>query len=108
MLGEVLYILCGKLQNGLLDATAHQEAIESLRDQMSAILPPPNGEVALVMRAEEIRSGYGCSRSSDGLYIALAEALTSTGPVELLTFDTGIVNQAARNAPTVTVNLLST
>lgn len=106
ILGEVLYILCGKLQSGLLDATTHQEAIENLRDQMNAILPPPHGEVSLVMRAEEIRNGYGCSRSADGLYIALAEALTQTGPVELLTFDSGIVNQAARNAPTVKVNLL--
>lgn len=106
ILGEVPYILCGKLQSGLLDATAHQEAIENLRDQMNAILPPPNGEVALVTRAEEIRSGYGCSRSADGLYLALAEALSQNGPVELLTFDSGILNQAARNAPTVKVNLL--
>ena len=106
ILGEVLYILCGKLQNGLLDATAHQEAIENLQDQMNAILAPPSGEAALIARAEEIRSSYGCSRSADGLYIALAEELAQTGAAELLTFDTGIVNQVARNAPTVTVNLL--
>ncbi len=106
ILGEVLYILCGKLQNGRLDATAHQEAIENLQDQMNAILPPPRGEAALIARAEEIRSGYGCSRSADGLYIALAEELAQTGVAELLTFDTGIVNQVARNAQTVTVNLL--
>jgi hypothetical protein len=27
----------------------------------------------LIARAEQIRSGYGCSRSADGIYIALAE-----------------------------------
>ena len=33
------------------------------------------------------RSGYGCSRSSDSLFIALAEELTKTYTVEILTFD---------------------
>jgi predicted nucleic acid-binding protein len=106
ILGEVLYILCGKLQSGLLNATAHREAIENLQDQMKAILPPPRGEASLIARAEEVRSGYGCSRSADGLYIALAEELAQAGAAELLTFDAGFANQIARNAPTVMVNLL--
>ena len=70
---------------------------------MASVLPPPNGEASLIHRAEQIGSGYGCSRSADGLYIALAEELTATRPTILLTFDQGLPNQAAANAPTVTV-----
>jgi len=36
----------------------------------------------------------------------LAEELALSGKVELLTFDKGFLNQSAKNAPTVTVNLL--
>src|SRR5271166_3204870 len=54
------------------------------------------------------RSGYGCSRSADGIYIALAEDLTARGTAELVTFDTGMPNQVAANAPAVTVRLLPT
>jgi predicted nucleic acid-binding protein len=53
------------------------------------------------------RDGYGCSRSSDGLYIALAEELVNTYDTEIVTFDKGFINQAAKNAPTVKVNLLT-
>jgi predicted nucleic acid-binding protein len=73
---------------------------------MSVTFPPPSGDAALIARAEQIRNGYGCSHSADGIYIALAEELSQSGATELLTFDTDLPKQAARNAPTVKVNLL--
>lgn len=106
IVAEVLFILCQKLQNGQLTQTEHTEAIEFLMDYMALIVLPNDGDASLLPRAEEIRSGYGCSRSADGLYIALAEELAQSGTVELLTFDKGTVNQVANNAPSVTVNLL--
>lgn len=73
---------------------------------MAATLTPPGGDISLIDRAKEIQSGYGCSRSADCLYIAFAEELAKTGAAELLTFDKGAVNQVAKHAPTITVNLL--
>ena len=106
IIAEVLYVLCGKQRSGELDPTAYQEAIDSFQDHMKAVLPPPSGDKALIGRAEEIRGGYSCRRSADGIYIALAEELTQTGTTDLLTFDADLPKQAARNAPTVKVNLL--
>ena len=62
----------------------------------------------LIKRATEIQEDYGCSRSADSLYIALAEHLGKQHTVEILTFDSGFKNQIAKNAPTVTLNLLPT
>jgi predicted nucleic acid-binding protein len=58
-------------------------------------------------RAIEIRGTYGCSHSSDCLYIALAEELSQNRITEILTFDKGMKNQIANHAPTVTLNLLT-
>ncbi len=77
IVSEVMYVLCQKLQDGSLTPALY-----------------------------EIRQGYGCSRSSDSLYITLAEELAISANVELLTFDKGFVNQVAKSAPTVKVNLL--
>jgi predicted nucleic acid-binding protein len=68
--------------------------------------PPPGGDVALLLRAEEISSGYSCLHTTDGFYIALAEELAKHGDAEFVTFDKGVVNVAAKNAPTVKINLL--
>jgi len=84
----------------------YEDALKNLQDQMQAILPPPQGDAALIKRATDIRSGYGCSRSTDGLYIALVEELSKTGSAEFLTFDKGAGNQIKKNAPSVTMNLL--
>ena len=73
---------------------------------MQGILPSPRGDASLITRAEEVRSGYGCSRSADGIYIALAEDLSKTGPTKLLTFDQDLENQVKQNAPTVSVHLI--
>jgi predicted nucleic acid-binding protein len=106
IVAEVMFILCQKLQNGQLTETEHAEAIEFLVDYLTLITMPSGGDASLLPRAEEIRLGYGCSRSADGLYIALAEELARSGTAELLTFDKGTVNQVAKNAPSVKVNLL--
>ncbi|MDQ3013891.1 MAG: type II toxin-antitoxin system VapC family toxin [Acidobacteriota bacterium] len=105
---EVLYVLCQKLQGGLLTAAEYEKAVQAFKKQMAAISTPPGGDASLIDRAKEIQSGYGCSRSADCLYIALAEDLAKGGASELLTFDKGTVNQVAKHAPSVKVNLLPT
>lgn len=107
ILAEVLFVLCKKVQNGIIDAATYQKAVEDFNDFMSVIAPPPLGDAALLVRAEQIRSGYSCLHSTDGFYLALAEALTQAGAAEFLTFDQGTVNVAAKNAPTVKVSLLT-
>ncbi len=107
IVAETLYILCGKLQQGLLTTDEHAQAILDFETLMANILPPPGGEVSLVAHAEAIRTGYGCSRSADGIYIALAELLAQNVPAVIVTFDQNMQNHAARNAPTVNVQPLS-
>ena len=107
IVGECLYVLCRKLEvDRTLTPAEHAAAVADLSTYMGMILPPPSGEASLVNRAEQIRSGYGCSRSADAIFIALAEQLAATRPTRLLTFDTGFKNRASRNAPTVDVHEL--
>jgi len=96
IISETLYILCGKLNSGILSPADYMTAVQTFDRTMHSILPPPNGDAALVQR----------SRSADGIYIALAEQLAQTRPTVLLTFDKGLPKQAAMHAPTVTVHLL--
>lgn len=102
---EVMFALCQKLTGELLTGPEYEQAVESFLDYMTIISTRDDG-TDLVKRAIEIREGYGCSRSSDGLYIALAEDLAKTRTVELFTLDRGMVNQAAKNAPSVVVKVL--
>ena len=105
---ETLYALCQKYQSGLLTAVEHDAAVTTFEVLMGIIQPPPGGDASLVRRAFEIGDSYGCSRSADAMYIALAEELTLTQATVLLTFDQGVPNQASKNAPTVTVQVLTT
>lgn len=107
LISETLFALCRKLQNAILTPQQHARAIQHLLIRMQGILPPPNGDAALIERAEQTRGSYGCSRSADGLYIALAEELTRTRPTELVTFDQAMPAHAAAAAPSVTVRLLT-
>lgn len=107
IVGESLYALRRKLTDGVLNATEHALSVQSLRVRMTAILPPPGGEASLVLRADQIRAGYGYSRSADALYIALAEELSQTYTTRMLTFDQGLPKQAAHHAPHVNVHLLT-
>ena len=88
-----------------MTAAEYEQAIESFLDYMT-IIATPDDETSLVNRAVEIRKSYGCSCSSDSLYIALAEDLEKSRIVELFTLDKGMTNQAAKNAPTVTIKVL--
>src|SRR5215470_2844364 len=106
MVGEVLYVLCRKLQDGLLSQSEHETAVRSFLAEMYAVLPPPGGDAALITRANEIRSNYGCSRSADSVYLALAQALAAQGTVELPTFDEDLKKQASKETPSISVNLL--
>ncbi len=103
---ECLFILCNKLQKGVLTEAEHQRAIQYLKASMGLIFPAPQGEAVLITRAHEIQSGYSCRHSTDSIYLALAEELARTNTVELLNFDQGPEQQAAKNAPTVKVRLL--
>jgi predicted nucleic acid-binding protein len=106
-LSEVLFALCRKLQEGTLDAASHKQAVEDFNYSfVPALNPPPMGDAALLLRAEEIRTGYSCLHSADGFYLALTEELAKSGHAEFLTFDKRVVNVAAKNAPSITVNLL--
>ncbi len=104
---EAAFVLCGKLQNATLTLTEHSAALANLHTTLARINFLPSGDGALLVRAEQLRQGYGCSRSADGFYIALAEHLATAGPSELLTFDIGQQKQAVAHAPTVTVTLLT-
>ena len=105
IIAEVLFALCVKQQSGILTQAEYESAVESFNDLMLVVSVSDN-ESVLIKRAVEIRANYECKRSSDSLYIAYAEWLSSSGIVELLTFDAGIKNQIAKSAPTVKLNLL--
>lgn len=75
LVAEVIFVLCQKLADGALTQPKYEKAIKAFEYYLNFISLSPNGEASLLKRAIEIREGYGCSRSSDGLYIALAEEL---------------------------------
>lgn len=106
ILTEVPFVLCKKLQSGSLTEVKYREAIETFNDYMQTIVPSPQGDIRFILRAEKIRQGYSCLHSTDAYYLALAEELAMSGAAEFVTFDKGVVNLAAKNAPTVKVNLL--
>ncbi len=104
--GEVIYVLCAKLQKGEITQAEHDQAVQDFTDLMAVVNPPPRGEASLVLRAEQIRLSYGCSRANDSFYLALAEQLRVDGEAEVATFDSGMKNQAQSNSPTVAIELL--
>ncbi len=95
---ECLFVFCRKLSDGVLTPVEHSSAVLSLMRLMRQIHPPPTGDKSLIERAEEIRGAFGCSRSADGIYLALAEELNAAMSTELVTFDAGMLNQAARSS----------
>ena len=107
LVAEVIFVLCSKSADSSLTQSEYEKSIKAFEHYLTFIALSPNGEASLLKRTVEIRGGYGCSRSSDGLYIALAEDLSVTYDTEIVTFDKGFINQAAENAPTVKVNLLT-
>ncbi|HLN30571.1 MAG TPA: PIN domain-containing protein [Gemmataceae bacterium] len=95
IIAECLYVLCRKLNDGVLTPAEHSSAVLGFITLMAAINPPPMGDKSLVKRAEEILGTFGCSRSADGIYLALAAELNAAASTELVTFDAGMPNQAA-------------
>lgn len=108
LMAEVLFALCRKLQAGDATPEQHGDSIRAFVAYAAAILPPPGGDHALIERAEQIREGFGCSRSADGLYLALAEVLARQGDAVLVTYDLGMVQQAAAVALGAHVRLVGT
>jgi predicted nucleic acid-binding protein len=106
IIAECLFVFCRKLNDGVLTAAEHSSAVRGLISMMAAIQPPPTGDKSLIERAEEIRDTLGCSRSADGIYLALAEELGKTTNTEVVTFDTGMPSQAAASSLALTVVLL--
>ncbi len=106
IVAEGMFALCNKLKDGILTQNTHDKAVESFTDYMK-IIETPSDESSLIKRAVEIRGTYGCSRSSDGIYIALAEELSQNRTTEPLTFGKGMQNQIVSHAPTVNLNLLT-
>ena len=107
LVSETLFALCRMLENDhTLTTTEHEQAVADFHTMLGFIGSPPQGEITLVLRAEVIRGNYTCYRSSDALYIALAEQLSQTRTALLLTLDEGMQKQAARNAPSVTVQVI--
>ncbi len=107
IVSEVLYALRNKLTGGVLTTMEHEKAVLAFNVFMQKVLPPPGGDVSLILCADQICTGYGASRSADALYIALAEALTALYPnPRLLTFDRDLPKQAACNAPGILIHLL--
>lgn len=106
VVAEVLFALCVKRQNGAIDQSEYDRAIELFRDLMQ-IITTPDDEATLIQRAVEIRRSYDCKRTSDSLYIAFADQLGQTCVSEIVTFDKGFKNQIASGAPAVSLNLLT-
>ncbi len=104
VVGEVVFALCQKVRAGVLTAFEHANAVDLFLDIMKNI-SLREGNASLVKRAIEILGSYGCSRSSDSFYLALAEDLADNKTVELLTLDNGMMNQASKNALAITIKV---
>lgn len=107
LVAETLYVLCGKLAQADLTAAEHARALLDFQSLLSFVLPPPNGDFSLMLRAEAIRGSYTCRRSADGIYIALAEELALTRQTTLLTLDIDMPKQARNQAPAVKVQVIT-
>ena len=107
MIAEVIFALCNKLIDGSLSHIEHEKSIKAFKYYLGFVSLSPNDNAVLLDRAVEICEGYGCSRLSDELYIAIAEELAKNYDTEIVTFDKGFINQAAKNAAAVKINLLT-
>lgn len=103
---ETLFVLCRKQASGVLSPSDYAAAVNRFDRFVQRVLPPPSGDNSLVLRGEQIVATYGCSRSADGIYIALAEALSVQYPTVLAIFDADMPKQAAKNAASVTIRVL--
>lgn len=64
---------------------------------MKGVEPPPGGDRSLVAPAAKLAAGYACTKTTDSIYLALAEQLAGRGEVvEVVTFDDGLAKRADR------------
>jgi predicted nucleic acid-binding protein len=106
-IAEVLFALCKKLKENVLDAADYADALRVFNLLMANIKPPPNGDASLIVRAEQIRASRGCSRANDALYLALAEQIMAERRAEVVTFDGNMKAHASAYVSAVNVELLS-
>jgi predicted nucleic acid-binding protein len=104
---EVLFVLCRMRTDGRLDPKAYQQSVVALEKLLTAILPPRGGEASLITRANALRGEYTCRRTSDSLYLALAEQLSQSNQTVLLTFDKELLKQANGAVPGIEVLVLT-
>jgi predicted nucleic acid-binding protein len=107
IIGESLFVFCRKTTDGTLTPAEYAQAVACFEAFMRAVLPPPNGDSALIARTAQIRGTYTCLRTNDSIYIALAESLAASGSPDLLTFDPDMDKQAKATAPTVNVRVFT-
>jgi len=108
IVAECLFVFCRKLNDGVLSPADHGKALNNFITLMQSIHPPPSGDKSLIPRAEQIRAGLGCSRSADGIYLALADELSKTTSTEVITFDTSMPNQAKSSSVISAIVVLPT
>lgn len=107
MIMEAVFVLCKKQQASEFTPAEYAAAVINLQTFSASLTFPIGSDMTLLVRAEQMRQGYGCSHSADSFYIALAEQLAARGPSELLTFDVGQQKQAAAVSPIIAVTLLT-
>ncbi len=108
IVSESLFVFCKKRATGELDADGHAAAGRALATAMRLVFPPPDGEGSLVEPAAKFAAGYTCTKTTDSLYLSLAEQLAARGEVvEVVTFDEDQAKRADR-LPGITGRCLTT
>lgn len=108
IVSECLYVFCKKRERGELDPAGHTAAVAALDALMTTLDPPIGGEGRLVLPAARLVAGYACPKTTDSIYLALAEQLAARGEVvKVVTFDDGQAKRADR-LPGVTGRCLTT
>jgi predicted nucleic acid-binding protein len=98
IVSECLFVFCKKVKASVLTQAEHSNALQAFIKLMNIVNPPPLGDKALIKRADEIRGGLTCKRTTDAIYLALAEELGRADATEVVTFDDGLRTQAAANS----------
>lgn len=106
LIAEVLFVLCRKLHEGHLTAPQHDRAVRSFVALLRRFSVFEAGDGSLFARATEIAAGYGCARSSDAIYLAMAEQLSLATQAEAATFDDGWRTQATAKSLPMAVDIL--
>jgi predicted nucleic acid-binding protein len=110
---ESLFVFCKlatdpKIPPGSrLSSAERLQAIRAFITLMANVKQTPNGDFSLIQGTVDIHGSYSCLRTSDSIYLALAEELARYGDAEIVTFDQDMENQARANAPTVVVKTLT-